>query len=113
MSSDLRTEVRTTPPAVVIDLFGDVTAAADAELTTAYDHAAEQNLPIVLNFQQASYINSAGIAIILSLLNQSRRTDRVMVISGLSSHYRKIFQMVGLDQFTSIYDDESAALAAV
>ncbi len=113
MSSDLRAEVRTTHHAAVVDLFGDVTHASEVELTAAYDQASVTNLPVVLNFEHANYINSAGIAIIMHLLNQTRRAGRTMVISGLSSHYRKIFQMVGLDQFTTIYDDESAALAGV
>ena len=113
MSSDLRAELRTVANAVVVDLVGDVTHASEAELTAAYTKASESNLPIVLNFERANYVNSAGIAVIMHLLNQSRRANQKMVISGLSSHYRKIFQMVGLDQFTTIYDDESAALAGV
>lgn len=113
MSSDLTAEVRTLDRAKVIDLIGDVTHAAEGELTTAYTQASKGGLPIVLNFSKANYINSAGIAIIMHLLNQNRRAGQTMVISGLSSHYRKIFQMVGLDQFTTIYDDESTALAGV
>jgi len=112
VSNELQTNLRHLENASIVDLLGDVTATSDAILTTAYTAATDSGKLIVLNFEEASYINSAGIAIILSLLNRARTNGRRVVLTSLSSHYQKIFHMVGLDQFATIYESEQAALSA-
>jgi anti-anti-sigma factor len=64
----------------------------------------------VLNFAGTEYINSAGIAIIISLLTEARASGVSLVISGLSSHYQKIFRMVGLTQYAEVYDTVDEAV---
>jgi len=97
---------------IVIDLDGEINAFADQELSAAYDRAeAHDTGTIVLNFQQVSYINSTGIALIVGLLARARKSGRNMAVYGLSDHYQEIFQITRLVDFMSVYSDEASLMA--
>ena len=104
-------QVRTENQRTVIDLFGEINAQADQALNQAYAEADSLNPDvIVLNFSGVDYINSTGIALIVGLLAQTRKTHRRMVVYGLSDHYIQIFQITRLSDFMDIYQDEASAL---
>ena len=67
---------------------------------------------MLLKFDKVDYINSTGIALIVGLLAQARKSGRRLLTSGLSPHYLEIFQITRLSDFMQIYPDEAAALAA-
>jgi stage II sporulation protein AA (anti-sigma F factor antagonist) len=114
MAQELKATARQVGPITVLDLRGDVTMFAEAELTRAYHLAVDTGArDIVLDFSGTEYINSAGIAIIISLLTEARASGVALVISGLSSHYQKIFRMVGLTQYAEVYDNDEAAIAGL
>lgn len=112
MANSLETKVRMENEAVVIDLQGEINATAEAALNAAYQNADQSNLEvIVLNFEQVLYINSTGIALIVGLLAQARKSKRRLVVYGLSEHYLEIFRITRLSDFMQIYTDERSALA--
>lgn len=98
----------------VIDLVGDIDREASEQLNAAYrevtaKHSAGE--PIVLNFRDVDYINSTGIAVIVTLLARARADGRFLRAWGLSSHYREIFQITRLADFMTIYETEPQALS--
>lgn len=96
-----------------IDLAGDINAFAEEALNRVYNEAEQLNNPtIVLNFTRVDYINSTGIALIVSLLARARKNHRSLVVCGLSEHYLEIFQITRLADFMTIYPDETSALQA-
>jgi anti-sigma B factor antagonist len=98
-------------PVAVIDLHGEINSLAEESLNKAYAEAASSNTnSILLNFSGVSYINSTGIALIVGLLAQPRKSGRRLLTAGLSDHYLEIFQITRLSDFMSIFPDESAAL---
>ncbi len=111
MAQELKVAVRQMGPIWLLDLHGDVTMFAESELTRAYRQAIDSGArALVLNFVGTDYINSAGIAIIISLLTEARAGAVTLIICGLSTHYQKIFRMVGLTQYAEVYDTESLAV---
>jgi anti-anti-sigma factor len=103
--------VRFLSGAAIIDLQGEVNASAETALLQAYQRAEVENpVTIVLNFNQVTYINSTGIAVIVGLLAQARKSRRRLVVYGLSDHYVEIFNITRLVDFMSIFPDESSAL---
>jgi anti-sigma B factor antagonist len=104
--------LRTESNVAIIDLEGDVDGDAEESLNAAYEQA-RSNGPstILLNFRNVEYINSTGIALIVGLLAQARKAHQSIVASGLSDHYREIFQITRLVDFMGIYPDEATALA--
>jgi anti-sigma B factor antagonist len=107
-------QVRKKDQAVVIDLHGEVNAFAESGLSAALKEADVYNPSvIVLNFTGVNYINSTGIALIVSILAQARKAHRKLVVFGLSDHYVTIFQITRLSDFMAVYSDETSALSAV
>jgi anti-anti-sigma factor len=114
MPGEARASLRALPPLTVIDLRGEVTTFAEEVVTGAYRQASEQGARhILLNFAEVDYINSAGIAAIIGILTEARRAEQSLMITGLTPHYAKIFQMTGLDQFAPLFDSEAAARESV
>jgi anti-anti-sigma factor len=108
---ELEVAVRRRDGAAVIDMVGDVDAAAETALQRGYDEAAAAGGPVVLNFAGADYINSTGIALIVGLLAQARARGIGMAACGLSDHYREIFEITRLADFMRIVDNEDRALS--
>ena len=110
MASQVQAVLRGAPPFVVIDLLGEITAFADEAITSAYRAADAQGAHhILFNFAGADYINSAGISILIGILTETRATQQHLLMTGLSPHYRKIFEMMGLSKYAPIFDSEEAA----
>jgi anti-sigma B factor antagonist len=95
----------------VISLTGEVDGTAGAVLSAAYDEAvASGRSAVLLDFGAVGYINSTGIALIVSVLARARAEGRRVLASGLSDHYRHIFDITRLSDFIQIFANvESAA----
>lgn len=107
----LKASVRHQPGVSVIDLHGEINALSETVLNAAYAEAEERGLEVILlNFCDVKYINSTGIALIVSLLARARKQHRRLLACGLSDHYVEIFQVTRLADFLNIFPDESSAL---
>ena len=109
---ELEIAVRDRTGVAIIDLAGDIDAAADEALERAYMEATHGRTAVILNFGGVEYINSTGIALIVSLLAQARARGITLTACGLSEHYREIFEITRLSDFMRIADDEDGALSA-
>jgi anti-sigma B factor antagonist len=97
----------------VVDLRGEIDAGADEVLERAYAAAQnESGRRMLLNFTDVEYINSTGIALIVGLLARARRDGTTVLSTGLSDHYREIFEITRLADFMELYPDEASAAAA-
>jgi anti-anti-sigma factor len=95
----------------IIDLRGNIDAFVEAALIAAYVEAGSVNPDsVMLNFSQVEYINSTGIALIVSILGRARKDNRSVVAYGLTDHYTEIFEITRLSDFMEIVADENAAL---
>lgn len=97
---------------IMIDLVGSINAQADQDFNQAYRAADSMNSEtIALNFSGVDYINSTGIALIVGLLAEARKSHKRLVVYGLSEHYVEIFQITRLADFMDIFEDETSALS--
>jgi anti-anti-sigma factor len=103
--------VRETDGGVVIALTGDINALAEDELERAITVAlATKRDTIVLDFEETAYINSTGIALLVSLLRRARAARVRVTACAVSDHYREIFEITRLVDYMPIADDETSAL---
>lgn len=109
---ELGVAVRDRDGVAIIDLVGEIDAGAEAALDRAYMDATHGRSAVVLNFERANYINSAGIALIVSLLAQARARGIVLTACGLSDHYREIFEITRLSDFMRMVDTEDHAVGS-
>ena len=109
--STFSAQVRNEDQMIVIDLEGAINSQAEQAINQAYSEANSYNTDaIALNFSGVDYINSTGIALIVELLAQARKSHKRLVVYGLSDHYVEIFQITRLSDFMDIFDNETSAL---
>ena len=115
MTSACDATTRALPGAAVIELSGEVDGSAAAVLTDAYERAvsngSDNHDTVVLDFAAVDYINSTGIALIVSVLARARAERRKVVASGLSPHYREIFDITRLSDFIELFPDLDRAVS--
>ena len=97
---------------VIVDISGDVTAAAEGSLMeTLITTKAEGVRVIVLNFSGLAYMNSSGIGMLVTFLIRANRQSQRVVAYGLNEHYRQIFDLTKLNEVIHVYDTEADVLA--
>ncbi|MDQ2713874.1 MAG: STAS domain-containing protein [Chloroflexota bacterium] len=96
----------------VIDIQGDLSAAAENTLMDAYTQASVPTTRvIVLNFSGLAYMNSSGIGLLVTLLIRMNRQKQRLLCCGLSEHYQHIFKLTRLSDVIKMYSTEQEALA--
>jgi anti-anti-sigma factor len=114
MASMCEATTRVLPGAAVIELSGEVDGSAADVLTNAYQAAVGTHADlstVVLDFAAVDYINSTGIALIVSVLARARAERRKVVACGLSPHYREIFDITRLSDFIELFPDLDGAVS--
>jgi anti-anti-sigma factor len=107
MRRECKTQVHEGTDSATIEVLGDLTASAEKAMDAAYQKACGYNpSKIVLKFGDKSRINSAGILIVINLVIKSQGKECKVFLSGVSKHYRKIFELVGLTKYTTIVESE-------
>ncbi len=95
----------------VVDLPAQIDSTAEQILTDAYAAAAAHgSKTVLLNFAGVDFLSSTGIALIVGILARARKDGRAIRASGLSDHYKEIFEITRLADFMTIFADENAAL---
>lgn len=96
--------------------FGDVTVlhirtnSIDAVSAAAIEAACEEMEPItVLNFREVSFINSAGISVLLKFVVKARKAGYKLFAMNLSPHHQKIFKMVEMSRFMPSIEERDLA----
>ena len=109
---EIQVNLRLEEKLAIIDLSGDVTGLAEKKLLAAYDKATSQKAKcIVFNFSSVNYINSAGMSVMITLLTRSQNQGVNLRAFGLSPHFQKIFDMVGLLKYIPNSAGENEARA--
>ena len=103
--------VRFTGGTAVVDLPPQIDSTAEHALSSAYaEAAAHDSKTVLLNFAGVEFLSSTGIALIVGILARGRKDGRAIKASGLSDHYKEIFEITRLADFRTIFADENAAL---
>ncbi|MGH7642474.1 MAG: STAS domain-containing protein [Candidatus Dormibacteria bacterium] len=115
MNTTFGVEVRVIQGGVVLELCGDIDGTASSGLNDAYERAVEECNPqqVLLDFSFAEYMNSSGIALIVSVLARARAEHRQVRASGLSEHYREIFEITRLSNFIQLHSDLDEAVSQI
>lgn len=111
MNRDIEVSIRKNADVTILDIRGDFTATTGGTVEEAYQQVSKDGVKkILLAFNGDNYINSAGIAVLISITAESREQEQAIRITGLSEHFNKIFAMVGLTRYVTIFPSEEAAL---
>jgi anti-anti-sigma factor len=96
----------------IIELHGEINAAAEETLNNAYTQVIALNSrAILINLAGVDYITSTGMALLVSLLAQARQEQRTLAACNLNDHYKEVFKITRMTDFMMIFSDEASALA--
>ena len=95
----------------VIFISGEITSEADEDIVNSYSSIPpEKKARVLIDFSKTAYINSAGIATLISLITKASDNNGKIEFCGLNSHFRKVMDIVGLTDFVMIHETLEQAL---
>ncbi|MDX2160005.1 MAG: STAS domain-containing protein [bacterium] len=114
MSSTLNVVTRKTSLATVIELHGDISSDGDAAIKSAYRTAVSEGASAVLfNMSNAAYINTSGISVLIAVVMEAKKAGHKILVSGVSPHYKKVFDLVRFSVYVTMFETEEAALESL
>jgi anti-anti-sigma factor len=94
----------------ILDISGEITSFSEVVIDQAYENLSKTDLKkIIINFSDVNYINSAGMAVIISVLTKCRERQQSLRGFGLTGHFQKIFDMVGITKYMAHFGTEEEA----
>ena len=95
----------------VLYLSGEITTEAEDSLVPVYQNIpAESRDLVIMDFTEAEYINSSGIAVLIQLITGASERKHKIIFCGLSDHFSKILDIVGLTGFVQMHNTLAEAL---
>jgi anti-anti-sigma factor len=92
-------------------MLGDVTATTGQIVEDAYNKASDEGgMKFILSFNGDNYINSGGIAFLIGIAAESKGKAQVIRVAGLSDHFQKIFDMMGLTRYMDLFPTLESAI---
>ena len=112
MDDKCQVQVDTSSSIPVIHLRGEITTFADETINGAFSLVVTDDFnQAVLDFSSVTYVNSAGIAILVSLVTETKKKQGRLYFSGLAPHYKRVMEIVGITEYVDLYDTVEQALA--
>jgi len=90
---------------------GDMSSNSRDAVLGNYESASKDH-PILLDFSKVDYINSSGIALVIQMMMEAAKSGQKVAIFGLTPHFEKVFTMVGITKYATLYRDQDAAVAS-
>ena len=107
-----RADAEQTGASALLRMAGDLDARADTALLDAHARAVAGDPQVLtLDFTAVDYINSSGIALLITLLTEARGARRTVRATGLSDHYRHIFEITHLSDYITFGGGGATATA--
>ncbi len=101
-------------PLTVLRFTGEISSASRDSVVGTYEALDKASVKqILLDFKGVEYLNSSGIALVIQVLMEASKSGQKVAISGLTPHFTKVFTMVGITKYATLYPDEAAAVAAL
>jgi anti-anti-sigma factor len=99
-------------PITVLHFSGDITSGSQPAILGTYEGLPDLVKRILLDFSKVDYLNSSGIALVIQMMIAASKRGQTIHSFGLSPHFIKVFTMVGITKYTTMYPDEASACAA-
>ncbi|MDZ4743975.1 MAG: STAS domain-containing protein [Verrucomicrobiota bacterium] len=95
----------------IIDVSGEFDLANAPKARALFDQLIKkQAKQIVVNFNEATYIASSGLATVIDVFQRSRKFQGRLVLCGLAPVVKNVFEIARLDSVFTIFLDEAGAL---
>ena len=111
MNKNIPITIKNNNDITVISITGDITIDSKKLISDAYQSdIVEKSSKILLKFDKNCYIDSDGRATLIDILAEGCRKGQKVNVCGLSNHFQKIFDLVGLTNYILVFSSEKDAL---
>ncbi len=98
----------------LIVLEGRLNAVSAPDLKKQLKHLAKRgNVYIVVDMAGVSFLDSSGLAALVSGLKAAREAGGTLKLAGVNEQARQVFEITRLDQVFELYPDRDAAVQAL
>ncbi len=106
-------ELRELKGITILAAEGQVRISTQSEFKDYLDKLFEKygSKTVILDMQDVTYMNSAGIGIIVDTFKSFRDSEGKLVLSGLSRDISRIFEVTKLNRYIEIYASVDDALS--
>ena len=114
MSEELRVAVDRRPAGAVLYTKGYINNVGGEEIANrAYELMDGGVRTLLLNLRETKIVNSIGISILIEIIEKMMDKGGKIAFCCLTPVIHKTFQIMGLANYASIYNDENDAVAAL
>ncbi|MCL4879143.1 MAG: STAS domain-containing protein [Anaerolineae bacterium] len=98
---------------VVFTLEGRIDTQGAVDLDLALQTSAtEGHNQMVLDMAEVKYINSSALRTLADIVTQNRDNGGDLKLAALSQKVKRVFEIIGFDNFFEIYENIDSAVAA-
>ena len=72
----------------------------------------QENYRFVVDLEELNYISSAGLGVLMGMLQEVREHDGDLKVANMSDKIRNLFDMLGFSRLVRIYDGVDKAVEA-
>lgn len=111
MTDELRVAVERKPNGAILYTKGYINNVGGEEIATrAYELMDSGVRSLLLNLRDTKIVNSIGISILIEIIEKMIEKGGKISFCCLTPVIQKTFQIMGLAQYATIYQDEESAL---
>jgi anti-sigma B factor antagonist len=110
-ASEFIREIRRDDATAIVVLAGEVSRNCVPDVERALVNVCRSHpAKLVMNLENVTYIDSSGLAMLITVWRRVREYGGGMALCGLPERIRGIFEVTRLYQLFSIYDTEAEAI---
>lgn len=108
----MKTAIRERSGITIVDVTGDIDMETSPSLRKTLLDSLKNTSRLFLNLHDVRYVDSSGIASLVEVLKEARRTEKRLVLVGLNEAVREVLQLTRLTKIFEIRETEEAAMQA-
>lgn len=106
----LDVSARREPDATIVTLGGEVDLRTSPQLRNTFLELLDTKPPrIIIDLSGVSYVDSSGVGTIVELKRRAMRSGSDVILVGLQTRVRSVFEITRLDKFFTIAKDVDEA----
>ncbi len=111
--AEVKIQVDQLEEVLIMSISGEIKGLGGRELhRKMFEEIQGQNVPIVLDLEGLTYINSMGLRSILLLAKRQQENKVKFAVCSLSAPMREVFEITCFDRIMPVLDSRSEAIAA-
>jgi anti-sigma B factor antagonist len=110
----MKTNQRENKGIQILEVSGEIDFHTSHELREKFQGILDKRCPkLLVNLQKVTYIDSSGLATFVEIFQKMNHLGGKLVLAGLSSAVRGVFEIAKLDSIFELSDSEEKALSSL